>query len=83
MTDLRNMSVNADMQSYGATGQSLFYCYDYSTVLHKDNDVSWTISCQLVKNTKPMEYSFAMPEWGVYLETAENMIWYTDIFMIL
>ena len=73
--DLRDNSTKADTISFGATGASLFYCYHYTSGLHRDRDYSWSIACQLAKHAEDPDYSFALAEWGIYIETRVNSLW--------
>ncbi|KAJ7683386.1 hypothetical protein B0H14DRAFT_3535246 [Mycena olivaceomarginata] len=66
----------AGINRMGRTGMNSFYCWEYASPLHVDDDEGWSICCQLYKNCRSDEYNFAYVEWGIYIRTEANCIWF-------
>ena len=65
----------------GCYGVVAYHCWNYIAPQHIDNDATWSVSYQLRKRgCSGTEFSFAYTEWGCYLETVENCIWYEFIY---
>ncbi|KAJ6567666.1 hypothetical protein DFH09DRAFT_1314187 [Mycena vulgaris] len=74
--DIKKRTKAAGINCMGRTGMNSFYCWEYGAPLHRDNDGGWSIACQLLKACNPDEYNFAFAEWGVYIRTQTNCIWF-------
>ncbi|KAJ7827329.1 hypothetical protein B0H14DRAFT_3467119 [Mycena olivaceomarginata] len=66
----------AGINRMGRMGMNSFYCWEYASPLHVDDDEGWSICCQLYKNCRSDEYNFAYIEWGIYIRTEANCIWF-------
>ena len=73
----RKTSATTGLNRLGSGGTNLYYCYNYMSSQHCDEDVTWTISMQLRKEGENQkdEYNFSYTEWGVYLVTEDKCIW--------
>jgi hypothetical protein len=60
----------------GLLGVTAYYCWNYTAPQHRDNDRGWSISVQIEKTSRRDEYNFAYTDWGRYLETRRNCVWY-------
>ncbi|KAJ6590444.1 hypothetical protein DFH09DRAFT_1074077 [Mycena vulgaris] len=70
-------TVPALMTPVPVTRQYSFYCWEYAAPLHKDDDNTWSLCCQLWKDgCQDNEYKFAYVEWGVYIQTQANCLWF-------
>ncbi|KAJ7481507.1 hypothetical protein FB451DRAFT_1443772 [Mycena latifolia] len=76
--EIKKRNKSAGINRMGWTGMNSFYCWEYAAPLHKDDDDEWSIACQLLKACKPDECNFAYAEWGVYIRTQANCIWFFD-----
>nr|GAT46694.1 predicted protein [Mycena chlorophos] len=75
--ELRQEYTNAALKLTGRTGMNTFYCSQYTSPMHPDEDGIWSLCCQLFKNTaSPEEYGFAFAKWGFYIITEVNCIWF-------
>jgi hypothetical protein len=74
---LRNDSMNCN--SLGLLGVTAYYCWNYTAPLHRDFDHGWSVSVQIRKTSKRDEYNFAYADWGHYLETCTNCLWYVKL----
>ncbi|KAJ6558182.1 hypothetical protein B0H19DRAFT_131340 [Mycena capillaripes] len=74
--DIRNCTADAGINRMGRTGMNSFYCWEYASTLHRDADSGWSIVCQLYKKSRPDEYNFAFAEWGVFIRTEVNCVWF-------
>ncbi|KAJ6476570.1 hypothetical protein DFH09DRAFT_1342452 [Mycena vulgaris] len=67
----------AGVNNMGRTGMNSFYCWEYASPLHEDDDDMWSICCQLWKSgRREDEYNFSYAEWGVDIKTQENTVWF-------
>lgn len=79
---IKKRNETAGLNHMGRTGMNSFYCWEYASPLHDDEDDLWSICSQLFKKTKHRdEYNFAYAEWGVYIVTEENCVWYVFILL--
>lgn len=72
--DVSRKSKAAKMESFGQDGSTLYYCTEYISPQHADDDTSWGITIQLEKNCRVDEFNFALTEWGIYFVTEPNTI---------
>jgi hypothetical protein len=76
VTEIRQRKQLAAVNNLGRTGMNSFYCWEYASPLHEDDDDAWSICCQLWKSgCKSDEYNFSYALWGVYIRTQENCVW--------
>jgi hypothetical protein len=60
----------------GHYGVTAYHCWNYIAPQHFDNDSTWTVSYQLLKQgCMEHEFNFCFSHWGQVLETKENCIW--------
>ncbi|KAJ7121145.1 hypothetical protein C8R44DRAFT_981960 [Mycena epipterygia] len=77
INDIKHTVTKAGINRMGKMGMNSFYCWEYGAPLHRDNDATWSLCCQLWKDTPYKdEYNFAYAEWGCYIVTEENCVWY-------
>jgi hypothetical protein len=62
----------------GQLGVTSYYCWNYTAPQHNDQDHGWSICTQLRKTSRLDEYNFAYTDWGHYLETRTNCLWYVE-----
>ncbi|KAJ7446818.1 hypothetical protein B0H11DRAFT_1745484, partial [Mycena galericulata] len=75
--DIRETVTAAGVNRMGKMGMNAFYCWEYGAPLHRDRDATWSLCCQLWKTKGHDEaYNFAYAEWGCYIVTVENCVWY-------
>jgi hypothetical protein len=77
------LSAEAETNRLGSTGTNLYYCKNYMSPQHRDDDVSWSLCIQLTKQALPDEFNFSFTQWGVYIVTEPRCIWYVfsyDLF---
>lgn len=73
---IKDTVTGAGINPMGKMGMNSFYCWEYASPLHRDKDATWSLCCQLWKNTNHKdEYNFAYAEWGCYIVTQENCVW--------
>lgn len=79
---LRNVSNECDR--LGIDGANLYRCDGYIAPLHLDNDAAPGLCAQLEWEAKEewSEFGFCQPQYGYYIHTEANMIWYEDSFEI-
>jgi len=65
-----------DCNSLGLLGVTAYYCWNYTAPLHRDSDRGWSVSVQIEKIANHDEFNFAYVDWGYYLETSTNCVWY-------
>src|SRR5882762_7152198 len=75
--DLRSDSEHCN--ALGLLGVTAYYCWNYTAPLHRDSDHGWSISVQTQKTSRQDEYNFAYADWGHYLETCTNCVWYVQV----
>jgi hypothetical protein len=73
--ELKQLSDLAETNRLGSTGTNLYYCKNYMSAQHRDNDVSWSLCIQLTKQGLSDEFNFSFTEWGVYIVTEPQCIW--------
>jgi hypothetical protein len=73
--ELRQLTADAETNRLGSTGTNLYYCKDYMSPQHRDNDASWSLCIQLSKHSLPDEFNFSFTQWGVYIITEPQCIW--------
>ena len=79
---IRDLSDEAGLRDMGSCGVSSYYCTNYLSQQHMDNDTGWSLCSQLVKSLRraggnpEKDFNFAFTKWGLYIETQENCIWY-------
>ncbi|KAG1839137.1 hypothetical protein DFJ58DRAFT_749106 [Suillus subalutaceus] len=59
-------------------GANIFYCSNYLSPQHFDHDASWSICSQLDKAGTADEWNFCYTEWGAYIQTRANTVWWFD-----
>ncbi|KAJ7679778.1 hypothetical protein B0H17DRAFT_1333965 [Mycena rosella] len=75
--DIKRRKKEGGLNNMGRTGMNSFYCWEYASPLHEDDDNAWSICCQLWKSgCKDDKYNFAYAEWGIYIRTQDNCIWF-------
>ncbi|TDL15219.1 hypothetical protein BD410DRAFT_809109 [Rickenella mellea] len=74
--DIKNAVEKTGTGSLGRYGLNSFYCWNYVAPQHKDKDFTWTISTQLFKRGPVDEYNFSFTQWGIYIQTEENTVWW-------
>jgi hypothetical protein len=59
----------------------MYHCLNYTAPLHCDDDAVASFCTQLeLAAYKPWkEYYFIHMQYGLYLETQGNMLWYVDL----
>ncbi|KAJ7702824.1 hypothetical protein B0H17DRAFT_1327170 [Mycena rosella] len=73
--DIKRCKEEGGLKNMGRTGMNSFYCWEYASPLHEDDNHAWLICCQLWKGgCKDDEYNFAYAEWGIYIRTQDNCI---------
>lgn len=81
VADIRKTSQEHGLKDMGSCGASSYYCTNYMSPQHEDNDVGWSLCCQLFKNLEgaggsaTSDYNFAFTKWRRYVETHENCVW--------
>lgn len=62
----------------GLAGANLFDCYGYTAPLHDDLDSVRSLSSQfqLRARSEWNEFAFCVSQYGYFLKTRENMLWY-------
>jgi hypothetical protein len=73
--ELKQLTADAETNHLGSTGTNLYYCRDYMSPQHRDNDASWSLCIQLSKCSHPDEFNFSFTQWGVYIITEPQCIW--------
>jgi hypothetical protein len=73
--ELKELSAKAETNCLGSTGTNLYYCKNYMSTQHRDNDASWSLCVQLTKQGHPDEFNFSFTQWGVYIVTEPQCIW--------
>jgi hypothetical protein len=73
--ELKELSAEAEINRLGSTGTNLYYCKNYMSTQHRDNDASWSLCVQLTKQGRPDEFNFSFTQWGVYIVTEPQCIW--------
>lgn len=73
--ELKEVSALAETNRLGSTGTNLYYCKNYMSTQHRDNDASWSLCVQLTKQGRPDEFNFSFTQWGVYIVTEPQCIW--------
>ncbi|KAJ6606286.1 hypothetical protein DFH09DRAFT_1299554 [Mycena vulgaris] len=75
--EIKERKKASGLNNMGRTGMNSFYCWEYAAPLHKDEDDRWSLCCQLWKDgCQADEYNFAYAEWGVYIRTQANCVWF-------
>lgn len=76
VTKLHEASTYCDR--VGRAGVNLFDCYNYTAPQHGDNDCTHSLSAQLALQAlqKWKEFAFCATQYGYYLVTRANMLWY-------
>ncbi|KAJ7129838.1 hypothetical protein C8R43DRAFT_1240018 [Mycena crocata] len=80
--DLLHITEESELNRFGRFGITGFYCTNFISCLHRDQDMvntgrSTLHPCiQLSKeNCGPDDYNFGMVEWGLAIRTQENAVW--------
>ncbi|KAJ7152312.1 hypothetical protein C8R43DRAFT_950915 [Mycena crocata] len=80
--DLLHITEESELNRFGRFGITGFYCTNFISCLHRDQDIintgrSTLHPCiQLSKeNCGPDDYHFGMVEWGLAIRTQENSVW--------
>ncbi|VDB89344.1 unnamed protein product [Peniophora sp. CBMAI 1063] len=82
VNSIRDLSDEKQLKDMGSCGVSSYYCSNYLSQQHGDNDVGWSLCSQLYKKLdtaggSPTEdFNFAFTKWGVYIETQANCVWW-------
>ncbi|KAG1852843.1 hypothetical protein DFJ58DRAFT_745997 [Suillus subalutaceus] len=76
--DIKEKSAAAEMNRLGTSGANIFYCSNYLSPQHFDHDASWSICSQLDKAGTADEWNFCYTEWGAYIQTRANTVWWFD-----
>ena len=74
--EIRTHDRDAKLNPLGRTGMNSFYCWEYGAPLHSDDDDCWSLCTTLFKKCEWDEYNFAYAQWGLYIVTEENCLWY-------
>jgi hypothetical protein len=73
---LQNEAREAQSVHMGSTAASLYYCTDYLSFQHLDDDVGCGICVQLEKRCADEDgFDFAYTEYGFYIATQANTAW--------
>jgi hypothetical protein len=61
----------------GISGANTYYCNNYTSPLHHDNDVGAGLCAQYDLQAKSdlCEYSFIYADYGIYLVSRSNSLW--------
>lgn len=64
-------------EKLGTTGTTLFYCENYTSPLHKDDDSVRGLCAQYRLNAQKeyREYAFIYAEYGFYVVSQANSLW--------
>ncbi|KAF7971900.1 hypothetical protein HWV62_19527, partial [Athelia sp. TMB] len=74
--ELHNIFKEYQVNRLGSTGNNMYYCHNYTSPQHRDEDEGVSFCIQLGKRCYPDEFNFAFTEWGVYIVTEEKCIWW-------
>ncbi|KAH7907473.1 hypothetical protein BJ138DRAFT_1116676 [Hygrophoropsis aurantiaca] len=74
--DLKNTSADAQMHRLGTTGANVFYCSNYISPQHSDQDASWSLCSQLFRDKSDDEWNFCFTEWNLYIQNKVNTVWW-------
>lgn len=75
-------SVSSGMDPLGSTGSNMFICRNYVSPIHVDDDLTISACMQLDKRCPSGEWNFAYAQWGYYIETIPNTLWYAHNYCI-
>ncbi|KDR77442.1 hypothetical protein GALMADRAFT_65655, partial [Galerina marginata CBS 339.88] len=73
--DLQDMATHGDR--LGISGANTYYCNNYTSPLHHDNDAGAGLCAQLQLQAKSdlCEYGFTYADYGVYFASRSNSLW--------
>ena len=74
--DLHCVTSEAKMKCLGATGGNIFYCKNYISPSHMDNDKCRPLTAQVQKHCHLDEYHFAYTKWGFFVQIESEVLWY-------
>jgi len=79
---LETTTANADR--LGISGANTYYCNNYTSPLHRDNDAASGLCAQYHLQAKSdlCEYSFIYADYGIYFVSRSNSLWYVIQFEI-
>ena len=82
--ELKAQTAADGLNPMGTICTNLYYCDAYLAAQHCDCDKSWSLCCQLEKDTPyDDEYNFAYSQWGVYIVTQPRTVWYVLWFFTI
>ena len=81
--ELKKQGQEAGMTGFGEMGVTAYYCTNYMSCQHTDQDMSWAMSYQLQKKANHGEYDFAFTSLGIVIRTENNSAWYVKVCKIL
>jgi hypothetical protein len=69
---------SADADKLGISGTNTYLCNNYTSPLHGDNDAGTGLCAQYeIQALSALdEYAFVHAEYGVYIVTRRNSLWY-------
>lgn len=67
----------------GVFGATLYICKNYTSPLHVDDDISPGICAQyqLQANKDLDEYAFVYADYGIYIVSQSNSLWYVILHL--
>lgn len=81
--DLQKISTAADR--LGTSGATQYRCHNYTSPLHKDTDVARGLCAQyeLCADKDLDEYAFVYGDYGIYIVSRSNSLWYVRPSIII
>lgn len=65
----------AETERLGTTGNSLYYCENFTSPIHCDHDAVRGLCAQYELQAEPKAYSFIYAQYGIYVVSQPNSLW--------